>query len=154
MKKRTVVVTLLLILVATSAWAGRQMSVQVRTAQVKASPSFTARSAGTVKYATRVDVMAEQNNWAHISKPNGWLHMSALTKKNIKPVSKKYTGSNLSYDEAALAGKGFNPQVEEEFKQSNRNLAAAYRDVDRVETFTASDSSLRLFAKTGKLNNN
>lgn len=153
MRKRVFVGMLLLTFIATAAWAGRQMSVQVRTAQVKASPSFTARSAGMVKYGTRVDVMAEQNNWAHIAKPNGWLHMSALTKKKIKPVSKKYTGSNVSYDEAALAGKGFNPQVEEKFIQSNHNLAAAYRDVDRVEKFTASDAELRQFAKTGKLNN-
>jgi len=127
------------------------MSVQVRTAPVKADPSFTARSVGTLKYGTRVDVTVEQDNWAKISSPNGWMHTSALTKRNIAKVDKKYTGSNASYDEVALAGKGFNPKVESQYKQNNRSLAKAYSEVDRVEAFTVGDGTLRLFAQQGQL---
>lgn len=150
--KRVIVGIVVAVFVATAAWAGQQMSVQVRTAPVKADPSFTARSVDTLKYGTRVNVMAEQNNWAHVSSPNGWMHLSALTKRNIGKVDKKYTGSNAAYDEVALAGKGFNPTVEDQYKRSNRSLAKAYGEVDRVEAFTVGDSTLRLFAQQGQLN--
>ena len=149
--KKVLVGMLMLGLMATVAWAGQKMSVQVRTAPVKATPSFTARSVGTLKYGTRVDVMAEQDNWAHVSSPNGWMHLSALTKRNVGKVDKKYTGSNAAYDEVALAGKGFNPKVEDQYKRSNRSLAKAYSEVDRVEAFTVGDSTLRLFAQQGQL---
>jgi hypothetical protein len=149
--KRVIVGIVVAVFLAGAAWAGQQMSVQVRTAPVKADPSFTARNVDTLKYGTRVDVMVEQNNWAKLSSPNGWMHLSALTKRDIGTVDKKYTGSNASYDEVALAGKGFNPKVESQYKQSNRSLASAYNEVDRVETFTVGDSDLRLFAQQGKL---
>lgn len=149
--KKVLVGILVVGFVATAAWAAQQMSVQVRTAPVKASPSFTARNVDTLKYGTRVNVMAEQNNWAQVSSPNGWMHLSALTKRDIGTVDKKYTGSNASYDEVALAGKGFNPTVESQYKSNNRSLAAAYNEVDRVEGFTIGDSDLRLFAQQGQL---
>jgi hypothetical protein len=149
--KRILVGILVVGLVATAAWAGQKMSVQVRTVPIKASPSFTARNVDTLKYGTRVDVMSEQSNWAYITSPNGWVHLSALTKRDIGTVNKKYTGSNASYDEVALAGKGFNPTVENQYIQSNRSLAQAYNEVDRVETYTVGDSDLRLFAQQGQL---
>lgn len=149
--KRVIVGILVVGFIATAAWAGQKMSVQVRTVPVKASPSFTARSVGTLKYGTRVDVMSEQSNWANITSPNGWVHLSALTKRDVGTVNKNYAGNNASYDEVALAGKGFNPKVESQYKQSNRNLARAYTEVDRVEGFTVGDNTLRLFAQQGQL---
>ncbi len=149
--KSTFLAVLIMLLMVSATWAGQKMSVQVRRAAVKASPSYTSRNVTTLNYGTRVDVIAEQDNWAHLSSPSGWLHTSALTTSDLGKVNKNYTGSNLAYDEVALAGKGFNPQVEDAFKASNRSMASAYNDVDRVERFTVSDAELRQFVKIGQL---
>jgi hypothetical protein len=106
---------------------------------------------GTVTYGTRLDVRSEQDNWANIASPSGWVHKSALTRKQLKGAGTKYAGNKVSHDETALAGKGFNPQVEKEFKRSGQVRSSAYQDVDRVEKFTASDSELSQFTRTGDL---
>ncbi len=149
--KKCIIAVLALSVIAGAAWAGEQMSVQVRSAFVKSSPSFTASTVGQMNYGTPVDVMVEKDNWAQISQPSGWVHMSALTTHNTGNVSTDYKGGKASSDEVALAGKGFNPKVEAEFKRSNSDLAAAYVKVDRVETFTVPEATLAQFAKSGNL---
>lgn len=149
--KRTLLGILMMLLMVSITWAGQQMSVQVRKANVKASPTFTSQTVGTVSYGTHVNVSAENNNWAQVDSPSGWLHLSALTKHDLQGVKTDYSGRGVTSDETALAGKGFNPSVEKEYVSSNRGLSTAYRDVDRVETYTATDVELKEFAKSGDL---
>jgi len=63
----------------------------------------------------------------------------------------KFSGRGATHDETALAGKGFNPQVEAEYKRENPNLAAAYSKVDWVEAQTIPLPQLNAFAAAGKL---
>jgi hypothetical protein len=48
-----------------------------------------------------------------------------------------------------LAGKGFNPAVEKEFKSRNPKLSFEW--VDRMEKFVVSDDEVRNFIKEGAL---
>ena len=52
--------------------------------------------------------------------------------------------------EIALAGKGFNPKVEAEFKSRNKNID--YTWVDRMEAFTIKPGQVQAFLKQGQVN--
>lgn len=130
-----------------------EVSIEVRTAQVKASPSYMSQTIGNLKYGDRVSVAGEQGNWYQIAAPAGWIPKSAATSRKVAVDSdKRYAAAGVKHDEAALAGKGFNPQVEGEYKKNNANLVGAFAEVDRVETFTASEASLKQFIASGHLN--
>jgi len=128
------------------------MNVQVREAIVRATPNYMGAAAGTVAYGTEVNVAGEEGNWYRIDKPSGWLPKSALTKHKVAvDPDKKFAGKGTSHDEVALAGKGFNPQVEAQYKKGNADLAAAYNIVDKIEKFDASEAELKSFQAAGKL---
>lgn len=129
-----------------------QMNIQVREVVVKTSPDYMAPSAGTLTYGMKVNVIGGQGNWYQVDQPAGWLPKSALTehKVAVNPDA-KFSKGTVKHDEVALAGKGFNPDVEAQFKRDNAGLAATFTQVDRVEGFGASDEELRAFQTAGKL---
>lgn len=128
------------------------MNIQVREVAVKTTPNYMGASAGTLSYGAQVNVLGEQGNWYQIEKPAGWLPKSALTKHKVAVnPDAKFAHGTAKHDEVALAGKGFNPDVEAQYKRDNANLAAAFTQVDRVEKFGASEGEIESFQTAGKL---
>lgn len=129
------------------------MSVEVREVFVKATPNYVAPSAGKLSYGSAVEVAGDQGNWFRIVGPvAGWVPKSALTSRKVTVnPDQKHGATARSHDEVALAGKGFSPQVEDEYKRNHAELARAFALVDRVETFGATDAELRQFQTQGKL---
>lgn len=128
-------------------------AVQVRQIEVKATPNYlTSTTVGRLNYGDRVEVVAEEGNWYRIAKPAGYIPTNAVG-RSAKSVdaSQGYAGGGVTHDETALAGKGFNPQVESQYKKSSASLAAAYVKVDRVERMTVSDATLKSFMAQGQL---
>lgn len=156
MRRRT---SFLLLLVGTLAAAsvvlaaGEKMSVQVRTGQLRAKPSFLGSVVASVAYADRVTVAGKQDPWLKVTDARGrtgWIHQSALTKKRIVlSAGAANVGKGVSGEELALAGKGFNSQVEAEFKAENRNIDFTW--VDRMETFVVSPDEATVFLSEGKV---
>ncbi len=157
MKHRIVVAVLLAMLLPLTAHAGRKgppdsVNVQVREAIVRSSPNYLGAQVARVPYGTSLPVAQEQGNWYRIAKPAGWIPKSAVTTKRVAlDAEKKGQAHGAKRDEVALAGKGFNPQVEAKYKQQNANLVAAYAQVDRVERKTVSEAQLRAFQQAGRL---
>lgn len=136
----------------TQLFAQQKMTVELREVMVKVSPNYLAQSAGKLSYGAEVNVVAEEGNWVRISSPSGYLPKSAVTKKSIpKNPDQKYAGGSVKHDEVALAGKGFNPQVEAQYKKNNAQMASAFSSVDKIEKLGASDAELRAFQSAGKL---
>lgn len=132
--------------------ASGSMSVQVREAIVRSSANYLASPVGTLNYGDAVNVVENQGGWCRLAAPSGWIPTSALTSHKVKTnPDQKFSGAGNRHDEVALAGKGFNPQVEAKYKESNPQLRAAYANVDKVETFGASEAELRQFKSAGKL---
>jgi len=150
---------LLLILVALLFMAGlgfaqsaKQMSVTVKETQVRATPSYMGRILAVLTYGDRVDVLAEQSGWARVRVPGGegWVHLSALTaKKVVLQSGSQNVGTSASSGEVALAGKGFNQEVEDKYKQDN-NLD--YTWVDRMGGYTVTPEQVLAFLEQGDLN--
>jgi len=132
----------------------QRMSVQVQDGKLRADPSFLGKILGSVAYGDSVTVIRQQEPWLFVSTRSGqltgWIHSSALTEKEIVlRAGDANVQKTASQREIALAGKGFNPQVENEYKKRNPNLD--YDLIDRMERIIVSDEEIRQFMKAGKL---
>ncbi len=127
------------------------LTVQVREAQLRAAPSFLGKLTGTCAYGDRVTVLEERGDWKKVKAsagPSGWLHGSALTARRVVLQAGEPTAqTGASSDELALAGKGFNSDVEAEFKRRNR--AVDFTWVDRMEKIRVAPGQMQAFLKAG-----
>jgi SH3-like domain-containing protein len=128
------------------------MSVQVRNCKVRATPSQLGRAVATVDYGAVVQADAPQKGWYPVTMPDGttgWLHESALSKKPIAMragASDAATGA--SSDEVALAGKGFNEQVEANLRAKG---TLDFTWVDRMAKFSVKEDQITAFRTQGHL---
>jgi hypothetical protein len=80
----------------------------------------------------------------------GWIHSQAVQSgKLIVAAMDKSLKTSATADEVALAGKGFNKQVEDEYKSRNKGMN--YGDVDRMLKIRITPDELRRFLMDGKL---
>jgi len=141
-----------LFMVSAGAAFAASMSVQVRNCKVRATPSQLGRVIGTVEYGAVVQAGAPQQGWYPVTTANGakgWLHESALSKK---PVAMRAGATDaaigVSSDEVALAGKGFNEQVEAKLRAAG---TLDFTWVDRMMAFNAGPDQILMFRKQGNL---
>jgi SH3-like domain-containing protein len=127
------------------------LSVQVKSGQVRATPSFLGQVIAPLNYGDRLQVLETQGDWSKVTAPGGqtgWVHSSALTKKKIAmKAGSQNTQTAASGDELALAGKGFNSDVEADFKAKNRNVDFTW--VDKMEKIKVSPGSKQRFLEEG-----
>jgi len=131
-----------------------QMSVQVKNGQARSSPSFLSKIIVTLSYGARVDIIEEKNSWFQIKIPgtttSGWMHTTALTpNKIILSAGTEEVNQAATRDELVLAGKGFNKQVEGEFKAKNPQLD--YTLINAMEQVVVSQAQIEQFLKEGEL---
>ena len=140
-------------LMATGAWAAKEMSVQVRDGQLRNRASFLGAVVGTVAYGDRVTVNQTQAGWCEVSLAGktGWIHESALTPKKVVLASGTADArvQSVGSEEVALAGKGFSKEVEAEYKKQNQDVD--YTWVDWMGQQTVSSERLVAFLKQGNL---
>lgn len=133
---------------------GRQlMSVQVKNGHVRSQPSFLGKVTAELSYGDRVETLAEQGSWIKVqpsSKKSGWMHLSALTpKKIVFKASDAEVEKSTSGEEVALAGKGFNEEVEKKYRSENKKLR--YDEIDKMEKITVSQKKIQMFMVQGNL---
>jgi uncharacterized protein YgiM (DUF1202 family) len=142
---------LLLIVLATIVWAATQMqSVQVRSGQLRERPSFLGKVVAEVSYGDRITVLETRGPWSNVRSDGGegWIHTSALTEKKVVLKSGDADADvSASGEELALAGKGFNDEVEAEFRSQNPDVDYAW--VDRMETFVVTPAQAGDFLEAG-----
>jgi len=139
---------------ATTEGAGKAMSVQVKQGQVRATPSFLGKVVVTLAYGDRVETLEEKNGWIRIVPPGkkapGWMHSSALSQKRIVlKAGTKEADVAASTGELALAGKGFNADVEAAFKAGNRGIDFTW--IDRMQNMNVPPGRILAFVQEGKL---
>ena len=142
---------LILSAVAALAATSTIMSVQVRKAEIRDTPSFLGKTVLSLAYGDKVVVEQQNGPWLRVtsSGQSGWMHSSALTSKAIVMKAGDATQTAASSGEMALAGKGFNSDVEAQFKASHR--AIDFGPVDRMEKINISAATLLQFAAEGSL---
>ncbi len=127
-------------------------SVQVRKADVRATPSFLGAIVHSLAYADRVTQIEKKGDWVRISregKPLGWVHHQSLSSKRIVLQAGEVAKTGASSEELSLAGKGFTEEVEKEYKA--RNAEIDFAPIDRMEKIKISPDDLSRFLDKGKV---
>jgi SH3-like domain-containing protein len=125
------------------------MYVTARTLEVKSSVGFFADILGTLSYGAQVSILQEYGKWAQVksSEPpeiSGWVPSASLTSKRIIAGS----ATSASANEIALAGKGFNQEVENAYRQ---NGTLNYDAIDAMEEIRIPNRQLFSFLQEGRL---
>jgi len=126
------------------------MSVQVKDAPVRVTPSFVGKVVGALAYGDRVEVQQTQGAWSKVAGAgaSGWMHTSALSaKKIVLAAGQEQAKVSASGDELALAGKGFNSDVEGQFKAAHKDVDFTW--IDRMEKIKIPSSEMQGFLKSG-----
>ena len=122
--------------------------VSVRTINLKSSTGIFASNRGALAYGDEVRVLQVSGSWAEVRSSNnltGWIKTANLSSRRITSTGGT---SSASASEVALAGKGFDRDVENAYKAGG-NLN--YTDVDRTEELVVSDDDLYRFITEGRL---
>ena len=128
---------------------GRTMYVTTKTIEIKKSTAFFADTLGTLSYGDPVSVLQENGKWVRIKsleppEISGWVAAAGLTTKRIIAGS----STSASANEIALAGKGFNQEVENVYKQSG---ALDYSAIDAMEAIRIPNGELLSLLREGHL---
>lgn len=127
------------------------LSIQVEEGQVRSTPSFLGEIVDKVVYGESVELVKEQGPWRMVNtkrKP-GWIHQSAVSESKVELVPGGNVNEGASGKEIALAGKGFNPEVENAYKAGHQQISFAW--VDNMEKFTVKNADIEQFMKQGGL---
>jgi SH3-like domain-containing protein len=127
------------------------MSVQVKSGQVREQPSFLGKVTVLLNYGARVQVVEQQGDWSRVTAPGGqtgWMHTSALTKKKlVMKAGDQSVQGPASGEELALAGKGFNSDVEADFKAKHQEIDFTW--VNKMEQMKVAPEVMQQFLKDG-----
>ena len=154
--KSVLIISLLIVFTGLTVFALEQklMSIQVKKGTVRSQPSFLGKVIAQLNYGDQFTVRTAKGPWYLIdgpgTNPDGWMHSSALSAKKIvlKPGASDVEQA-ASSDELTLAGKGFNQQVEKDFKSKNPNVD--FSRIDKMEKMVVSQKQIQMFIKEGKL---
>lgn len=128
------------------------MSVQVRNCRVRATPSQLGATVTAVDYGAVVQAGTPQNGWYPVTTADGktgWLHESALSRKQLAMrAGTTDANTGVSSDEVALAGKGFNKEVEAKVRREGK---LDYTWVDRMSAFNVGSDQIAKFRTQGHL---
>lgn len=139
------------LLLATSAFA-ETVRVVTKDNVIRDECRFFSQVKARVRYDDPLQVLGKEADWYRVKFHNvkGCIHKSAVVEQEVSLAG--VSGSSMqsaSKEEVALAGKGFNPQVEQSFKSKHPNLD--FEAVNRIEGFKVPEENLRKFIRTGGL---
>ena len=140
------------ILMGTAALAaGQELIVQVQSTQLRASPSFTGKPVAAVSYGQRVTVREERNPWFLVNAPagQGWLHRSSVSESRLTLTSgSRDAATKVDERTVSMAGKGFDQQTEQAWRQGNPN---GYAEVEKMLRFTYKPEENEAFLAAGRV---
>ncbi len=138
---------------ATAPKTGSKITVRVLSAKVMKDPKFIGGSVGTVSRGDKLTFQAAQKDWYKVSTSGGamgWIHKTNVTDSDVQLSSKPGGGSGgASQEEVELAGRGFTPEVESQYRGKHPDLDFSH--VDRIEALTVDGDKLADFAADGKV---
>jgi hypothetical protein len=155
MKKKPILVMVLILLTAgvSLGFSAEIVTVISKENAIRSSCKFFAPIVAKVRYNDKLEVIRQEGDWYRVrfNDLEGCIHKTAVQKQQFKLVQLEGSGSgSATEDEVALAGKGFNPQVESEYKAKNPELQ--FHLVDEIEAFQVPENEQVEFIQEGELN--
>ena len=128
------------------------VTVRVLSAKVMTGPKFIGATAGSVSRGQQLTFEEAKGDWYRVTGAfSGWIHKTNLTERQVT-LSSKPGGEGAgaaSNDEVELAGRGFTPQVEGQYREKNPNLD--FTHIDAIEKTSIDPAELDAFVTEGKL---
>lgn len=153
MRKIAVLIGFLLTVLAPAADAADTVRVITKENAIRADCKFFSPVRAKVKYNDTLEIISQEGDWFRVKFKNtqGCIHKSAIEEKTFKISGLLGSRSqSATSDEVSLAGKGFNPQVENSYKKKHSDLD--FRTIDRIGEFTVSEGEIQSFIESGGLN--
>lgn len=150
---RSLVISLFILIASSLPIGAETITVVTKQNAIRQDCKFFSHVKKIVNYNDALEVVSQEGDWYQVKfgTTQGCIHKSAVEKKSFSLT--KLVGSDkesTSGEEVALAGKGFNPQVEAAYKRQNPELN--FGAVDKIEGYKVSESALIKFIESGKLN--
>ncbi len=151
-----------LLLVCSFVWSAsglsrteRSVSVIVKETQIRTTQSFFGEVLATLSYEDSVQLLGsyrEEDAWLMVrsgSGTEGWVHRSALeTRRFTFTAGEQDSRLGADTDELALAARGFNQEIETNYKEEQ---GPNYSAVDRMEESGVELERLFEFIREGGL---
>ena len=134
-------------------FAAETLVVKIQTTQLRGKPQFFAPAVAPLKAGDRLTKLAEASGWMQVrtaAGAAGWVHGSAVA----PPGTQIFAGAGdmktqATASEVALAGKGFNRQVEDSYRAKNKGVSYVW--VDRMVQMRISTAQVQEFLKIGRM---
>ena len=136
---------------------GDTMKVTQANQSLYPDPDFAGTPIAPVPQGAEVTVQQQAGDWYKVEYQgkSGWLNRQAFpapstgSKFNLPGMLFGAPVKETSSDEAALAGKGFTPEVESSYSQ--KHPEAKFAEVDKVEAYRVDPAKLQAFIQEGGL---
>ncbi|MCX5889668.1 MAG: SH3 domain-containing protein [Deltaproteobacteria bacterium] len=136
---------------------GETMKVTQPNQSLYPDPDFAGTPIAPVPQGAEVNVQQQSGDWYKVEYQgkSGWLNRQAFpapatgSKFNLPGMLFGAPVKETSSDEAALAGKGFTPEVESSYRQ--KHPEARFAEVDKVEAYRVDPAKLQAFIQEGGL---
>ncbi|MCX6565847.1 MAG: SH3 domain-containing protein [Candidatus Aminicenantes bacterium] len=133
--------------------AADALVVKIQTTQLRTQPQFFAPVVANLKAGDSLTQVGESGAWLQVKTAtglNGWVHRSAVeVPRYALMASAGGTKTQATASEAALAGKGFSKQVEDNYRAGHAE--ANFPAVDRMLLVKIYMSQVKEFLDQGKL---
>jgi len=133
--------------------AAETLIVKVQSTSLRKSPKFYAPGLLALGAGDRIEKISSQEGWIQVRTSRGvvgWVHSSAVQVQKFDLMAMdKGLKTQASASEVALAGKGFNKQVEESYRAKHGEVSFAW--VDRMLLIKMPASRVEEFMRQGKL---
>lgn len=149
-----------------NAMAADRLTVQVKQTQLREKAGHLSRILSTLEYGERVEVVTQPpkgakdgTGWYQVKElkgamQTGFVHQSALSKKKVALKQGATVASGASEEEIAMAGRGFDEEVEKGYRQNKSGLTQAYARLDAIQldgAFNPSVEDVAAFMRAGGL---
>ncbi|MHB8882310.1 MAG: hypothetical protein ACYC69_12485 [Thermodesulfovibrionales bacterium] len=153
MKSLRAILPVLLVLLPVAVSSADQARIITKENALREDCRFFSPVKKKVHLNDLIEITSKEGDWLRAKHKGtaGCIHKSAVDEKNLDisgvSGSRSHTASG---SEVALAGKGFNPQVERSFREKHPDLD--FKAVDAIEASRPPDGSIRKFISSGALN--
>lgn len=150
MKKLVEISILIIFLITPSIALSETLKIITKENAIRKENRFLSKIILYIKYGDEVEGLGREGDWYKVrfKGEEGWVHKSAVEVRKVD-LSGILGGKRTRHEEVALAGKGFNPDVERAYR--NKHPEAMYHIVDRIESLKVKDEEIESFIKKGNL---
>ena len=152
-RKRSLVLFGGLLIVLLAMAADTVVVVKIQTTAIRQNPQFFSPALVTLKAGDKLTKISESNGWIQVKTQTGlvgWIHSSAVDVPKVNLLaSNDPMKTQAKASEVALAGKGFNQQVENSNKSKHTELHFAL--VDRMLQVKIASNLIEAFLRQGRL---